>query len=168
MNKTLDCLGALGMGCVALACGLAGGTLHAAIACSFNSVALRFPAYETFETSPTDGTGSVHISCTNLGTASASGSTVVLGIGASLNGTASDRKMASMRGGADLLRYGIYRDAARSLNWDQGPDAVVQGTGPLQARETRSMHFTLFGRIAPQQDVRAGTYRDLLVLTLTP
>ena len=168
MNKTLDYLNALGAVCVALSGGLACGPLRAATACSINSAALHFPAYDTFLRGPTDGTGTVNVNCTNLGATSSSGAAIVLGLGSSLNGTGSERRMAAADSRSNQLRYGIYRDAARSQNWDQGPNAVVQQLGTLQAQETKSLSFTLFGRIAPQQNVRAGTYHDLLTLTITP
>ncbi len=168
MNKPLEYLNALGAACVVLSCGVASSPLQAATACSFNSAALHFPAYDAFHSGPTDGTGSVNVNCTNLGTSSVSGSSIVLGIGSSTNGTAGDRRMATASSTADKLRYGIYRDAARSQNWDQGSNTVVQRLGTLQAQETKAFSFTLFGRIAPLQNVRAGSYHDLLTLTITP
>lgn len=151
-----------------MACALGSGPLHADIACTFNIQVLSFAAYHVYEATPTDGTGTVTVKCTNFGTTAISNSVVALGIGASSHGTASDRRMAALSGNADLLRYGIYSNAARSLNWDQGSNAVVQRTGSMQANETKTLTFTLFGRIAPQQNVHAGSYSDLVTLFITP
>jgi spore coat protein U-like protein len=168
VNRTLETLQALGATGVALVCCFASGPLHADAACTFNSQALSFPPYHVFDVAPTDGIGTVTVNCTNLGTSAIANSVIALELGASSNGTASDRKMAALAGHTDRLRYGIYRDAARSQNWDQGGNALVQRTGSLQARETKTISFTLFGRIAPQQNVHAGNYLDSLVLTVTP
>lgn len=150
---------------LALAC-VAGCTgLHAAVTCSFNGVALALPLYDSSNTAPTDSVGSVDVLCTNIDVTSNSGVTVALSVGAGANGSISDRKMA---GNGDLLRYGIYSDAGRVINWGQGMEGVQQSSGLLSAGETKPLHFTLFARIPALQNVHAGLYQDQLILTITP
>jgi spore coat protein U-like protein len=159
---------ALGAACIAMACAVGSCPLYAAIACAINSQKLDFADYRTFNTSPTDGNGTVEVNCTNLDVSAAGPSALVLGIGPSSHGVAADRKMAPMSGQVDLLRYGIYRDAGRSVNWDQGNNAQVLRLEGLQALQTKTFSFTLFGRIPPLQNVRPGTYQDALTLTISP
>lgn len=138
---------------------------HGTASCAINSAALTFGPYQTFSAQPTDGVGTVEISCTNLDATGSSGVSVALGIGSSASGTAAERRMS---GNGSTLRYGIYSDAAHTQNWTQGNDGPQLPTGALQAHETRQLRFTLYGRIPPRQNATAGSYSDSLVLTVTP
>jgi spore coat protein U-like protein len=107
----------------------------------------------------------LELQCTNLDAIANSGVTVAVSLGPGANGTATDRQMASS---GHLLRYGIYRDAARTGLWGSGMDAAQLSSGALAPHQTTPLHFTLFGRIPAQQNVPAGLYQDQLVLTVTP
>lgn len=151
---------------VALVCGLGCAELLAAVTCTFTNGALTFPSsYDASASAPTDGVGSVNLSCVNMGSSGTSGETIILKIGPGAHGSVSERKMAS---GSSYLRYGIYSDAGRSQNWGDGFDAPTRQTGPLTANQTTSLQYTLYGRIPAQQNVPAGTYSDSLLLTFSP
>ncbi len=64
--------------------------------------------------------------------------------------------------GSDVLRYQIYRDAARSLVWSRGADALQMVSHGISSSE----QLTVFGRIPPQQEVAPGAYSDLLTATV--
>lgn len=164
MNPTPKPFKALRLVWIALAFVLHGGDLRAATSCMINGSALKFPNYDPSNSSPTDGVGSVEVSCTNLDPAASVAPSVALSLGSSAHGLSSDRKMA---GNVNVLRYGIYGDSARTLNWDEthGP---TQKVGPLQAHETKRANFTLYGRIPALQNVHAGTYSDTVLVTVTP
>jgi spore coat protein U-like protein len=150
----------------ALACAAACAGLHAAgIECSFSSAALSFPPYETYGNSPTDGIGSVQVQCINHDELGSTGVNVALSIGASANGTVTDRQMA---GNGDTLRYGVFSDSARSQNWGDGLGAPTQNTGALLGSQSKTLNFTLYGRIPPLQNPHPGHYSDSLLLTVTP
>jgi spore coat protein U-like protein len=121
---------------------------------------LAFGLYDPSSSSPTDGVGTVDLSCTNLMAATPSGASVALSLS-----TTSDRKML---GNGHALNYGIYTNAARSVNWGDGSAAPMVSTGAMQANERKSMHFTLYGRIPPLQNIAAGNYADSLLITITP
>jgi spore coat protein U-like protein len=151
-----------------LACAVACSALHAAgVECSFSAAALAFPAYETFGSSPTDGIGTVAVNCSNLDGSASNGVNVALRLGASANGGVTDRKMAS-NGNGDTLRYGIYSDAGRSQNWGDDGNAPTQSTGALASHQSKNMNFTLYGRIPPLQNPRAGHYADSVFVTVSP
>ena len=164
MNPTPEPSRAVRRVWITLACALHAGLLQAATSCLINGSALTFPNYDPSSASPTDGVGSVELSCTNLDPSTSVATSLTLGLGSSANGLSSDRKMA---GNASLLRYGVYGDSARTQNWDEthGP---AQKIGPLQAHETKRANFTLYGRIPALQNVRAGTYSDTVLVTVTP
>jgi spore coat protein U-like protein len=67
-----------------------------------------------------------------------------------------------MSGGSDVLRYQIYRDAARSLVWSRGADALQVVSRGVSSSEL----LTVFGRIPPNQEVAPGAYSDLLTATV--
>lgn len=150
---------------ITLACLASSAGLQATVVCSLNGAVLTFAPYDVLSASPTDSIGSVDLQCTNLHASASSGVTVAVALSAGANGSTQDRRMA---GNGSLLRYGIYRDGARTAIWGQGMDAVQQSSGPLASNETKMLHFNLFARIPAQQDVRAGLYQDQLILTITP
>lgn len=141
-------------------------TAHAVTTCSLSSSALTFPAYDPSSTSPTDGLGTVVVTCINNQPISVPSATrVQLRIGASANGTVTDRKMAS---NGDSLQYGICSDPGFNANWDNGLYAPSKSTGEMTLNVPKNVTFTLYGRIPPQQNIRAGFYSDSLLLTVTP
>ncbi len=160
MNKPSTNLHALRACWVALACVSGSSCLHAGIGCDVDSAALTFGLYDPSSTSPTDGVGTVDLKCTSLATATPNGANVALSIS-----PASNRKMLS---NGYALNYGIYSNAARSANWGDGSAAPMLSTGAMQANESKSLRFTLYGRIPPLQNIAAGTYSDALLITITP
>ena len=137
--------------------------VRAASTCSVNSAGLVFGSYDTSYNSPTQSLGSVTVQCTNLGPGATNGDTVTLKIGGGAYGTVADRKMAS---GTNYMRYGIYSD--QGLNWSDDMTAPTQSTGALAVGASTYMTFTLHGRIPQLQNLRAGSYSDFLLLTVTP
>lgn len=143
-----------------MACISGSSCLHAGIVCHVTSAALAFGMYDPSVNSPTDGVGTVNLTCTNLMTAHPNGATVALSI--------SPTGKRQMGGNGDALSYGIYSNSARSANWGDGAAAPQLGTGAMQANETKNLRFTLYGRIPPLQNIAAGHYSDSLLITITP
>lgn len=160
MNKTTTKFQTVRACLVALACVSGYSCLHAGVSCDVDSAALTFSLYDPSSTSPTDGVGTVDLHCSNPLAATPNGVSVALSISPT-----SDRKM---RGNGHTLNYGIYSNAARSANWGDGSAAPMLSTGALQANESKSLHFTLYGRIPPLQNIAAGNYSDSLLITLSP
>ena len=160
MNKSTTNFHALRACWVALACVSGSSCIHAAIACDITSAALAFGMYDPSSYSPTDGVGTVNLSCTNFMTAAPNGASLALTIS-----PASNRKMT---GNGHALNYGVYSNSARSLNWGDGSAAPMLSTGAMQANETKPLRFTLYGRIPPLQNIVAGNYADSLLITITP
>ena len=77
-------------------------------------------------------------------------------------GATVDSRLMTGPGGA-TVQYGLFRDAARSLNWGETVGADTQagtGTGTAQT-------FTVYGRVPPQPTPEPGTYIDTVTVTLT-
>ena len=160
MNKATTHYHPLRAFLVLLACVSASSCLHAGIACDITSATLAFGMYDPSSSSPTDGVGTVNLSCTNLITAAPNGASVALSISPTSN-----RKMLS---NGQALNYGIYSNSARSAHWGDGATAPMRSTGAMQTNETKNLQFTLYGRIPPLQNIAAGNYADSLLITITP
>ncbi len=101
-----------------------------------------------------DQTGTVSVTCT-------AGTTYNVGLGdGNENAGPSGRAMAL---GANKIGYGLYRDGARSQVWGSTIGTnTVGGTGTGAAQ-----NLTVFARVAPQVTPPAGTYSDVIVVTVT-
>src|SRR5262249_37946646 len=101
-----------------------------------------------------DQTGTVSVTCT-------SGTTYNVGLGdGQQNAGPSGRAMAL---GANRVGYGLYRDGARSQVWgDTVGTNTVGGTGNGAAQ-----NITVYARVVPQVTPPAGTYSDVVVVTIT-
>jgi spore coat protein U-like protein len=79
------------------------------------------------------------------------------------NAGTSDPAAREMNNGGNIVTYGIYRDAARSLGWGDtiGVNTVGgTGTGSFQ-------NYTAYGRIPAQATPPPGSYSDTIVVTVT-
>jgi spore coat protein U-like protein len=84
-----------------------------------------------------------------------------LDAGTASGATVSTRKMTGPA--TSLLSYGLFQDAAHSINWGNTPGTDTEsgtGTGAAQS-------FTVFGQLPASQFVSAGSYSDTITVTLT-
>lgn len=106
-------------------------------------------------TSNVDQAANLQVTCTpdtayNIG----------LDVGTGAGATVATRFMTS---GANLIGYGLYRDAGRTLIWGDTVGANTQastGTGSAQT-------FPVYGRVPPQATPAVGTYDDTVTVTVT-
>ena len=63
--------------------------------------------------------------------------------------------------GDERLSYQIFSDSARTQIWGRGASAVQ-----ISATKTGRQQLTVYGRIAPGQEVPAGTYIDVVTATV--
>jgi spore coat protein U-like protein len=130
--------------------------------CSISTTPVAFGAYDPVSThaaTPLDGTGSVIVTCT-----SGAPTTVTLGQGSNANTGSSDttplRRMTD--GATNYLSYTLYRDMGRSTVWGN-----TAGTGQPHTGTGSSTSINVYGRVAPGQNVPAGSYADTVVATIT-
>lgn len=75
---------------------------------------------------------------------------------------ASNPAFREMQKGADRLVYGIYRDSGRSDAWGHIPNvSTLAGTGT-----GLSTSIPVYGRIHAQERRAAGTYTDMVIVTI--
>lgn len=121
---------------------------------------LAFGTYDPAAATPLDGSTAFNVTCTF-------GTTYSIGLnpGNSAGASVTTRAMTSPTAGAgnNKLSYGLFKEAARTTNWDNSTLATgYTGNGLLQA-------LTIYGRIPVGQYTAApGTdYADIVTLTLT-
>jgi spore coat protein U-like protein len=126
-----------------------------------NANTVAFGVYNPQSPAGTDSTGTIRVICHGAkGTKVAY--TIQLGPGE--HGTLAAR---AMRRGSDLLRYNLYRDAARTQVWGDGTAGSLQvGDAYVLTIPAENRAYTVYGRIFSGQGVRVGAYHDRIVVTL--
>jgi spore coat protein U-like protein len=122
-------------------------TATVAATCSVTATALPFGTYSS--TAATAVSSTVSVTCTNT-------TPYTLGLDGGSNGTVTARAMKS---GAVLLNYGLFTDAAHTVNF--ATLASANGTGSAVAT-------TVYGQIPAGQYVTPSTtYTDTITATVT-
>ncbi|HET8732799.1 MAG TPA: spore coat U domain-containing protein, partial [Anaeromyxobacteraceae bacterium] len=138
---------------LALVLAAAGWTADVRAACTIlASAGPAFGTYDPVAARPLDAAGSISYTCTPRKPA------VWLSTGSS--GTYAAR---TLRSGANVLRYNLYLDAARTVVWGDGSGGTsvdVPSPAPVNQKT-----IPVYGRVAAGQDAAAGTYSDTIVVT---
>ncbi|VWX61462.1 Spore coat protein U domain-containing protein [Burkholderiales bacterium 8X] len=121
---------------------------------------LAFGSYTPNNASAASGTTAFQVTCT-------SGTPYSIGLsqGGGSGATVTTRKMTSATAGAgnNTLNYGLYKDSAHTVNWDNSSSATgYVGAGNAQP-------FTVYGSIPAGQYAAApaSDYADSITLTLS-
>jgi spore coat protein U-like protein len=121
--------------------------------CAVSATAMAFGTY-TAALASTSST--ISVTCTNT-----TPYNVGLSAGLATSATVTTRSMTGPS--SALLGYGLFSDAARTVNWGQtiGTDTVTgAGNGTAQA-------LTVYGQVAAGQYVAPGAYTDTIIATVT-
>lgn len=103
-----------------------------------------------------DANSAITVNCTKLGPFD-----IGLSAGNGSGATVTARKMTGP--GSGLLKYSMFRDSGRTLNW-----GYTVGYDTLQATGTGSaVQYTVYGRIPGGQSTRVGAYTDTITATVT-
>jgi spore coat protein U-like protein len=125
--------------------------------CTISTTAVAFGSYDpvvAHASSDLDGTGTVTVACTK-------GATATVGLGLGTNASGSTRRMKDA--GTNYLTYELYQDSGRATVWGNSGGALLS---PPAAPSKAPRNFSVYGRIAANQDVPAGTYTDTVVATV--
>jgi len=130
-------------------------TANVGDACSVSATDLGFGAYDPLSATDTDASSTMDVTCT-LSTAYNVGLDAGTGTGA----TTTTRVMED---GSNQLNYILSQNVGHTTNWgnNAGVDTVA-GTGSGSAQS-----LTVYGRIAALQSVPAGSYADVITVTVT-
>ena len=124
---------------------------HTHAACNLNVQGVIFGSYDVFNMQSVESTGNVAVTCdvsTPYSIALTPGS-----------GNFASRTLTS---GANTLAYNLYADPARTSVWGDGTAGTVTVSGSAV-----SANHTVYGRIPARQNVFAGSYSDLITVTLS-
>jgi spore coat protein U-like protein len=130
-----------------------------AIQCKLTVSPINFGVYMPMTPAPVDVVGQITVRC------QAQPGTFSVLIGPGLSGDQTNRAMSA--GGAGLLYYNLYRDAARVEVWGDGtpPTFAQSGTRTQRGRPT-FVNLPVYGRIFANQAPDTGVYNDNLLVTV--
>lgn len=122
-------------------------------ACTLNVTGVNFGSYDVFSNSALDSTGNIDVNCP-----SGVGYSMALSAG---GGTHAQRVMNS---GGHSLNYNLYTAANRAVVWGDATsgNVTVSSTGIGV-----NVNHAVYGRIPALQNVRAGSYSDIIIVELT-
>ncbi len=124
--------------------------------CTVSATDLAFGNYDPVTATPTSGTSTVAVTCTN-------GASYTVGLDNGGHFSSSTRHMIGGFGGTEELAYGLYQDSGHSTAWGNtiGVDTYAgTGTGAAQ-------NLTVYGLIPAQQAVHTGAFSDTINVTVT-
>jgi spore coat protein U-like protein len=136
-----------------LCCGLGAADPAWALACTVNPQSVSFGDYDSVSGAAIDGVGYVNLSCdspTNVEVALSTGS----------SGSYASRTMSSA---GPEMRYNLYTDSGHTAVWGDG----TGGSSTVAVNAGTSADVTVYGRIARDQNLPAGAYSDMIVITVT-
>lgn len=104
----------------------------------------------------TSGAGSVVVTCTP-------GTTVAIGMDYGINGGSVTQRYMANSGGTATLAYQLYQNAARTVVWGTGAQAMTINSFPATTQT-----YPVYGRLFSfTTSPTAGTYTDTVTVTLT-
>ena len=134
-------------------------------ACTVTATGVAFGNYDTFATAALDTTGTITISCDTVPPID-----VIISISASSNSGIFNPRQMKHSAGPDLLTYNLYTKQNRTTVWGDGTGGtstvVVKGKKLKKGKKPKKVN--VFGSIPPRQNVPAGSYSDILTVTITP
>ena len=149
-------------GYITLAVALAWRGLSAAL-CDLAVTGIAFSDYGPLDGGHRDSIGEIHVSCQG-----APGQLVAYRVRLS-SGTRGAFSPRGMRGAIGTLTYNLFRNAARSRLWGDGNSGteMIVGSFTISSSGGPVMRkHSVYARIFARQDVRPGTYTDLVQVTV--
>jgi len=125
--------------------------------CTVTTAPVAFGSYDPVVANASaglDATGALTVACTKGAAPS-----IALALGGNASG--SSRRLSD--GAGNYLTYELYQEAARSTVWGTTGGAVLTAAA---APSKAARNFTVYGRVAGNQDVPSGNYADTVVATV--
>ncbi|MFQ5598017.1 MAG: spore coat U domain-containing protein, partial [Nitrospiria bacterium] len=129
------------------------------------STGIIFSNYDVFSPLALNSTGTVSVTCPGPGR-----TRVTITIGPSPNSGGFIPRQMKHSILPDFLSYNLYTNAAGTRVWGDGTSGtrVVRRRVRASRRRPRPRIVTVFGIVPPMQNVAAGSYSDILTVTVTP
>ncbi len=157
-------------GLIALSLGLLGAGVRPAAAitvnCTVTAGSINFGIYNPLAGVGDASTGALRVVCN----ANGGGSTSIT-VGVSLTtGSSGNYATRTMQSGINKLTYNIFWDPQHTVVMGDGTGGSYSGTaGPITIVNGRSIQATgtMYGFVPPGQDVGAGSYIDMITVTVS-
>lgn len=133
--------------------------------CTVSTGSLNFPTYDFLSSMPTDSTGTIHVTCNIPDNNPHAPLQVTVSLSAGNSGSFSQRQMSPLAGGANGLNYNLFTDASYSTVWGDG--AGSSSTLTRTVTKSTPWDAVVYGRIPARQKVSAGTYSDVITVTVS-
>jgi spore coat protein U-like protein len=133
--------------------------------CTVNATGVAFGTYNPLSPVGDSAVGSWTVTCNAIGTGSATvAGTLTLSTGSS--GTYAAR---TMKFGTGILKYNIYATPSHTQVIGDGTAGTLalSDSGTVTAGQVYQITGSMYGFMPPSQDVPAGNYADLIVVTVT-
>ena len=132
--------------------------------CNVSTTGLNFGQYRPFNLVQQDNNGNIAVSCQLL---------QIIGLLVSYeirlsSGQSGNYNARQLRNAGNSLNYNLYRNAARTNVFGNGTAGTVFiADGYLLSIGVITRNYPVYGRIPAGQNVRAGSYTDVITITVT-
>jgi len=132
--------------------------------CTTSATPISFGLYNPQSSTVTYNTGTVTVTCQAVVASLVIIYNVQLSTGNS--GAYAQRKMLN---GTTTMDYQLYTNSSHSIVWGDGTSSTQQVTDGylLQVIGPVSKSYTVYGRLAGSQNVKAGAYTDTVTILVT-
>lgn len=159
------CTGSSVAACIGLCLGLLPAAAYA-VQCSIATPGLAFGNYDVFAAAPTNGAGTISVTCS----VNPSGGKVSYTISLSA-GSSNSFVQRQMQGSGYTLNYNLYTSNTYSVVWGDGSGSTSNVTGSMRLNKntnpTQTNQHTVYGRIPALQDAGVSpNYLDTIIVTL--
>lgn len=122
-------------------------------ACTISTTPVGFSNYAVNQSNPVYGSGAVNLTCTN---------SIPYYLEIDDGSYSSGYLLRRMSNGGNYISYQLFRDNSYIQNWGTAADGMtgLTGTGSLQS-------YTIYGKVPGYQNIPAGLYSDIAVVTVT-
>ena len=132
-------------------------TTEASADCTVSVTPIIFGNYDTLNLAPLDTTGTITVACDTVPPAD-----VTISISTSSSSGIFNPRQMKHTSRPDLLNYNVYTKQNGTTVWGDG----TGGTSTVMIKGTKNRKLTAYGSIPPRQNVPAGTYSDILTVTI--
>lgn len=134
--------------------------------CTIATAGFNFGNYDPFSSVPLDSAAKISVACNNpVKGPKLAPLTVMLTLSAGNSGSFTSRYMTPLNGGSSQLYYNLSTSPSHATVFGDGTGGSDMVTA-LVSKEA-PLNVTIYGRIPAKQNVVAGSYSDLITVTVT-
>jgi spore coat protein U-like protein len=149
--------------CLALLLGAQQAVAGSLATCTVASTPVGFGVYDPLSATARTSTGTVTVSCSLI-----SGISLLVAYNIQLSAGSGSYTSRLLKTATASLGYNLYTDNTYATVWGDGTGATVRVYDSyLLGLGGAVINYTAYGRIPATQNVRAGSYSDTIIVTVT-